>query len=442
MSTGSLKELQSALQIRLDRINEGMAKGVSVDGENVSLSPETAKQIKSDYAEALEIKSLVDMQNFTGEVKSSFEAPTGGSAALASYVGGLTSNEIKSIGEAFTDSDEFKSFQETGRLTMDNPFQIKAADISRGGGLEQKDVFSSSGSSTYTRQMGAIQFDPTVPRAYRQTRVRDLFPVSRTSASVIDYFRVLGYVAGDGAKSVRDRTAPDGTAPTGGATDVFGKKPHTRLRFESKQAPVRTIAHWEAAHRNVLADVPQLRSTIDTELLYGLRLEEDRQILSGSGQNDELLGLLNTPGIQPYAAEAGDRYSDALRKAATLCMLANYQATGYVMHPFDWEKIETQKASGDGQYMLVSNIAVGAGSVAWRQPVVETPAIAEGTFLTGAFGLGAQLYDREDANVRISEHHEDFFVRNAIVILVEERLAMAVKRPESFVKGDFTLATA
>jgi HK97 family phage major capsid protein len=79
--------------------------------------------------------------------------------------------------------------------------------------------------------------------------------------------------------------------------------------------------------------------------------------------------------------------------------------------------------------------------VAWRQPVVETPAITQGTFLTGAFGLGAQIYDREQATVRVSEHHEDFFVRNAIVVLVEERLALAVKRPESFVKGSFGAAT-
>ena len=59
----------------------------------------------------------------------------------------------------------------------------------------------------------------------------------------------------------------------------------------------------------------------------------------------------------------------------------------------------------------------------WIIPVVETPAIAEGTALIGAFGTGAQLYDREQASIRISEQHADFFVRNAIVILAEQRLA-------------------
>jgi HK97 family phage major capsid protein len=80
---------------------------------------------------------------------------------------------------------------------------------------------------------------------------------------------------------------------------------------------------------------------------------------------------------------------------------------------------------------------MGGEPKVWRMPVVDTPAITEGTALVGAFGTGAQLYDREDASIRISEQHSDFFVRNAIVILAEQRLALAVKRPEAFVKVDF-----
>lgn len=90
----------------------------------------------------------------------------------------------------------------------------------------------------------------------------------------------------------------------------------------------------------------------------------------------------------------------------------------------------------------MTNVAIGAGTQVWRQPVVETPAIAQGTFLTGAFGLGAQVYDRQQANVRIAEQHSDFFVRNAVAVLAEQRIALAVKRPESFVVGTFSDAPA
>ena len=47
---------------------------------------------------------------------------------------------------------------------------------------------------------------------------------------------------------------------------AFALKPQSSLIFEGHQSPVRTLAHWEAAHRNVLADEPQLRSIIDNEI--------------------------------------------------------------------------------------------------------------------------------------------------------------------------------
>ena len=176
--------------------------------------------------------------------------------------------------------------------------------------------------------------------------------------------------------------------------------------------------------------------------MYGLRLLEDNQILNGDGAGENLLGVLNTPNIQTYDWSAGatspvaDTKADAIRRAATLSFLAYYEPSGIVMHPNDWEDIELTK-DANGQYLVAVSVAMGGEPRVWRMPVVETPAIDEGTALVGAFGTGAQLYDREEASIRISEQHSDFFVRNAIVILAEQRLALAVKRPEAFVKVDF-----
>ena len=72
--------------------------------------------------------------------------------------------------------------------------------------------------------------------------------------------------------------------------------------------------------------------------------------------------------------------------------------------------------------------------------MVATPAIEEGYVLLGAFGIGATLYDRMEGNIRVAEQHSDFFIRNAVAILAEERLALAVKRPESFVEVEFDSA--
>jgi HK97 family phage major capsid protein len=58
-----------------------------------------------------------------------------------------------------------------------------------------------------------------------------------------------------------------------------------------------------------------------------------------------------------------------------------------------------------------------------------------GTFLTGAFALGAAVWDREDATIRVADEHDDFFVRNMVAILCEERVALTVYRTQAFVKG-------
>lgn len=428
------KALRSALEAKQADMRDFLANGVRVDGNNIEMKSEDYTKAKALMGDMDEIKSLLDAEQYVAEGFAA--APVAGQSVAMGFAANGRGAEAKSLGASFVGSDEFKSLQRSGRMTMDQPFEIGRADIT--GEWGQKDLFTGSlTGSVNPNGFGTIQRDPAVPRPQRTARVRDLFSVARTNANLIDYFRVLGFDTNGGNGNAAPVPERDGI----GTSAKFGLKPKSQLRFESAQAPVRTIAHWEAAHRNVLADEPQLQSTIDNELLYGLALEEDDQILNGDGTGENLRGILNTPNIQVYTGLATDQMSDQLRKSATLSVLANYPGSGFVLHPFDWEKIELQKAHGDGQYMLTSNVAIGATTQVWRQPVVESPAIAEGTWLTGAFGIGAQLYDRAQASVRIAEQHEDFFVRNAVAILAEERIALAVKRPQSFVKGKFTAYT-
>lgn len=463
-ATEQLKELQSALRERVATINEGAEQGIKIDGANVEVKTEDAKAIRTAMKEAEDIRDAIEMVVYGPQTKAwldEIEASINGngngngSGSIALRSGGAVSGETvdgipigKSLGEAFLDSEEFKDFQGTKSWTMQKAFELEVADLT---GYSAKaapvGVTTSGVTATTTLGFGRLQRDAVVPRQTRQLRVRDLFPVVGTNANLIDFFRVSGFsdsnTESGSAGSVRERAAgADGTsAPLGNATDVYGLKPRSHLAFESASAAVRTLGHYEVAHRNVLSDEPQLRGTIDNELMYGLGIEEERQILFGSGANEQLLGIMNTPGIQSYnqASVAGDTMADALRRAATKAALAYFNPTGYVLHPNDWEQIELIKATGggDGQYVLFTNVAVGAEQRVWRQPVVETPAMTENSFLTGAFGIAAQLYDRMQANVRIAEQHEDLFVRNAVVVLAEERLALATKRPAAFVKGTF-----
>ena len=423
-----LRELQGALRQKMAD-NKTIADSFKIEDGTVIVDAEQKSAFDSNMRDIREIKSLIEGLENMRDVQEWGDRPAGDSVAAKSAAEGqwTTAPQAKSLGQMFLDSPEFKNLQ-GGRngANMPSPFQLNRGDVT--GLWGTKDVYSALPSGT-PGSFGTIQRDPIVVPPMRTRRVRDLFPTRTTTAAVIEYFRMTGFTNNAAAVAERD----------GGA---FAAKPQSSFTFVGEQAPVRTLAHWEAAHRNVLADEPQLRSIIDNELLYGLRLQEDEQILNGDGIGENLTGIMETSGIQTYDWSDGvlkDNKADALRRAATLSFLAYYEPTGIVLHPNDWEDIELSK-DDNGQYLVAVSVALGGEPRLWRIPVVDTPAMTEGKALVGAFGTGAQLYDREQASIRISEQHADFFVRNAIVILAEQRLALAVKRPEAFVAVNFDAA--
>lgn len=355
-------------------------------------------------------------------------------AAIAELVksGGASRQERKTLGQLFIESEEYQSAKASGIPHMAKAFEFKGLLPDP---MLRKDVYGTlPGGTAPWQSFGSIMTDPFVESPRRTQRIRDLFPVRNTNSPLLRYFRVLGYLMTGGATNNASTVGQRNAGNT-----AFASKPHTNLKFEPKIANAARIAHFEEAHRDALTDEPQLRGIIDSELLYGLQIREDAQILYGTGTGDDLEGILTTSGVQTITqgsapSLAGDNIADVLRRAMTLCTLAEFEATGVVMHPNNLEELELTKSAGSEKlYLFAATIQEGGAPRVWRVPVVQTQAINDDQALVGAFGLGAQLYDLEQANVRISDQHAELFVENAIAILAEERLMLATKRPESFV---------
>ncbi len=414
VSDSHLRELKTALRDTLsdnDAIVAHAEANREEGGPDIQVDAKHLTSFRENLGKARELRDQIEalegqkeMQDWATEAPSAPETQTEEKSITTS------------LGQAFVDSDEFKYLNggQNGH-TMHVPFGVKG-DL--GSMWQQKDVYTTLPSGTPS-QFGTPQRDAIVERAHRSSRVRDLFNVQQTSTNLIEYFRVTGFTNNSATTSERS-----------GTPATFTSYPQSTLTVAGSQAPVRTIGHYEVAHRNSLADEGALRGIIDNELLYGLRLTEDDQILNGDGTGTNLTGITTTTGIGTQA-KATDTVLDALRKAITKIALAYYEPTGIVMHPNDWEGVELSK-DGNSNYMLAASVALGGESRVWRLPVVETSAMTENTALVGSFGIGATLYDRMEGTIRVSEQHSDYFVRNAIAVLAEERLALAVKRPESF----------
>jgi len=456
-----LKSLNADLEAKRAIVRQFRDNAIKFEGEGkerkaVISSPDDVAKLQQAVKDAEEIKAIIDTVNAANGIDRYLDQPAGsaaGAEAAAEHqrkaLEQLAQLDRKTLGEMFTSWDGYEEMRTKGLTETPRPFKLAIKNIGRlmvatfvdtkdtGELIERKDVYTAAGGQFTVPAFGTQQNEGLIIPAYRTQRVRDLFPNDTTTSNLIEYVRRTGYV--NNARVVAERTAADGTAATGGPTDVFGLKPPSNLTYTSEQAPVRTIAHTIDVSKTVLDDEPRLQSTINGEMLYGLRLTEDAELLFGDGSGNHLLGLMNTEGVQFYNAATGpadDYYSDQIRRALTLVMLAYYESTGVVLHPFDWEHMELQK-DGFGRYVLVTNVAVGAQKQVWQNPVTATPAMTQGQFLVGAFGLGAKLWDREEANIAVSTETRDLFDRNAIAIRAEERLALEVPRPEAFVKGAF-----
>lgn len=219
-----------------------------------------------------------------------------------------------------------------------------------------------------------------------------------------------GTTSSDTAEYVRQGTHTNNAAPVAEATatdDGTGAKPESAMVLAIITEVAKTIAHWIPSTRRALADAGQLRSLIDTFLRYGLDEELEDQILNGDGIGEHFLGIYNTPNTSTQAWDTN--ILTTTRKARTkVRTLGRATPNGYLLHPTDWETIDLLQ-DNEARYYFGGPSAIGSPRL-WGLPVVESEANAVGAGLCADWRL-AMLWDREQAQILVSDSHSDFFIR-------------------------------
>jgi len=328
---------------------------------------------------------------------------------LKSNGGGTRPAQEKSIGEQFIESEEWKAFAKKGgsvKHTSD-PVRIKA--ITSVGG--------SAGAGIWSDRLPGVIEEPLRPLS-----IRDLLDVGRTTSNLIEYIREDLFTSNADVVS-------EGT-----------QKPESDIKYTRADSPIKTLAHWIRATRQVLADFPMLQSLINGRLRWGLKIKEENEILLGDGTGEHLLGLI--PQATDYNTalnRAGDTMIDVIRHALLQVELAFYPPSGSVMSPTDWHNLELTK-DNENRYMMASPSS-RTPPMLWGYPVVSSHAMTQGGFLVGAFRLASTLWDREEFSILASTEDRDNFVTNMVTILGEERLGLTVYRPRAFVYGNFPIGS-
>lgn len=324
---------------------------------------------------------------------------------------------VKTAAEIFTESAQFKG--------------MLGARTHKSGLVDVKSFYkaiTSNGSDDMTDGLPQARRIDMFADPKQELRVRDLLPVTPINQTSVEFVK---YTFTNNAAIIYDSSP----SPTGGRRENIDK-PLSDMAMTVDNETAETIAHLVYASKQILNDVPQLRSIINTELIYGLKFVEEEEILNGDGTAGHLNGLTTQAADYDTSYNvSGDTQIDKLRRAMLQARIAQYPVDAHVLNPIDWAEIETLK-DDEGRYIIGDPRGM-IGPTLWGKRVVESDSMTAGHFLTGAFAMAARLYDLEQANVESTDSHEDFFRKNMIAIRAEERLILVVTRPQAMVYGAF-----
>ena len=344
----------------------------------------------------------------------------------------------KTPGERFVGDERYEEFQKS---VHNGAFRFSVKGMSREehiAALQSRYAMKTllqSGSPTQTStNQGTLLVPPQrlpgfVELLQAPLKLRNLITVGATDSAQIEWLQQTAVASA--AAEVAEATATSGAS---------GTKPESGMTFTLENTPVQIIAHWIPTTRSALADMAQLRTLIDTQLVDGVARRLNTQILKGNGSAPNLKGILSNAIQEQDDVVNGvtaARKIERIMAAITKIRLAFLEPTAVLLHPNDYQEIRLAK-DAMGQYYFGPPSQAGEATI-WGLPMIEDVTVDQGSPVVGDWAQ-ATLYVREDVSITATDSHSDFFVRNMIAVLAEGRYALAVQRPDAFCVVDFSTA--
>lgn len=170
---------------------------------------------------------------------------------------------------------------------------------------------------------------------------------------------------------------------------------------------------------------------VQDEMLYGLRLALEEQILVGDGTGENFTGITETSGIQVQSFETDVLTS--VRKGLTLLFTQNYEAQVVCLSALDWESVELLSATAGATDRAVPVDAVARRL--WGASVVLSQQLPAGKALI--LGEGACTLDHDGViDSRWSDAVGTDLIFNFLRNRTEGRFGLSVNAPAAVVLVD------
>jgi HK97 family phage major capsid protein len=352
-----------------------------------------------------------------------------------------SSEERKSLtttpGHLFVASDAFRTYRANGKQGWSGKVDIK--DVRNGYARlhgDEAELFRVKAydpatlSDLGTDAIIQPQIDPEVVR-FEEPEILTIRSVLNVLPTTSDSIRFVRHTeTGRAATSQWDSEADPPQARG-------GLKPYLTITAAADTVTVETIAVLSKVTEQDIDDAPRLIGMINGEMRLDVRVEEERQLLWGDGDEGEIEGIFEQ-GVEAYEfdrAVGGDTILDTIRRMRTNLRKRRVIPNALLIDPLDWEGAELTKSSADEHYIwaIVTDLR---GPRVWSVRVIESDAMTnpadDSRRMVMLDGIrGATIYDRHDVRLAVG-YVDDDFARNLRTLRAEERIALAVKRPFAF----------
>ena len=406
LTDGATKQSEKldGFEKQLNEIQEKQDADPSADNEELKKEVESIKGNHEDSTKLLN-DAMGDIKSIKEQIDQLDLADQKGKGGPFSVDDGITKacEEVK---------EDFEKFNEPGKHNAS--IVIPQPNLQRKANMALSDFQN----ETIDRdRIAGVFFDPD-----RTAHIRAFINVTPTTTDLIRHVQEDAY------------TDNAGTTAEGAAAG------QSSLTTDSVDTPARKISTFFKVSKESMADVKFLENHIRSRGISKILSAEDLQILTGNNVSPNLNGIKN------QAASYDDKLADA--NATNFDVIANaannvsvngnggYAANLALIHPNDMlTKFITAKDSNKAYYLphIFSSMPLIIGGAR----VVPNTAVTEDDFFVGDFRLGATLALRSDIEISFSNSNEDDFKNGLVAILIEERIALVVYRPNAFIYSIF-----
>jgi len=390
--------------------SEDLAKIFDSVKDMSELSSDQKEEIKKRNDELAELGSKITELSELEEVKNANKDELKAAQTVSGMpvYGEPESNEPKTLGQQFIDSNAYKSFVDHGVKNI--PFEAKTTVTTS---VWTRDTI-------YQQVIPAIEPDPNP--------VLDLVDSINTDQTT--YYFLRETATNNAAETAEGSAAPE---------DAFS--------YTAVTAPVAKFITTLPITAELLEDQAGARAYFDGRLANHVLQRLEKEFIGGNGTSPNIQGILGTTNVNQIIYSAGT-YPDSVggKLRAILEGIKDIEENGklfpdaMIMSPGAYEALAGQV---DGNYNFMLGAAAQSGSpTIWGVPVVKSTQIGsavgqDSDVLIGKFGGGLAVNHvfRRGMELQISDSAADGdFGKDILTVKASLRYASAVYKPQAFTK--------